>query len=175
MSAAFNLDLEGLALIAVRTITMYVALLLLLRLAGKRALGQSATFDLVVLLLIANAVQNGMVGSDSSVVGGLVSAVSVLAANAIVDRLGIRFPSFRRRLLGTPTLLVQDGHLLEANCRREGVLEEEIMEAVREHGGAHLADVNAAFLELDGTISIIPLAVSTSHMRRRVSERMPSP
>ena len=175
MSAAFDVDLTSLVTVAARTIVIYVVVLVLLRLAGKRELGQTTPFDLVVLLLIANAVQNAMVGSDSTVGGGLISAASIVIANAMVDRLGIRFPSFRRRLLGTPTALARDGHFLQDNMRREGVLEEEIMEAVREHGGERLDDVKSATLEVDGTISIVPLLISTSHTRRRVRGRMPGP
>jgi uncharacterized membrane protein YcaP (DUF421 family) len=83
-----NLDPIGLALVVLRTVVVYLVLLLLLRLAGKRELGQMTPFDLVVLLVISNAVQNAMVGSDTSLTGGLLAAATLLAVNRLVDQLG---------------------------------------------------------------------------------------
>src|SRR6266571_3699734 len=108
--------------ITVRTIVVYVAVFAGLRLMGKRELGQMTVFDLVVILLIANAVQNAMVGPDASLQGGLLAAV------------GFRFGRWGRLIEGTPTVLVQDGHYVEPSMRKEEVEPEEVEMAVREHG-----------------------------------------
>src|SRR4026209_2852955 len=108
-----NLDPLSLGLIVLRTVVVYVALLVLMRLAGKREIGQMTAFDLVVLLIISNAVQNAMIGPDSSLNGGLLAVVCLLIVNRVVDRLGLSSRWLRRQIVGEPTLLVHDGALLE--------------------------------------------------------------
>lgn len=157
---------EPLFLTVLRTIVVYLALLIGLRLAGKREIGQMNVFDLVVLLLIANAVQNSMVGADTSVTGGILAAAVLLAANAIVAQLRLRLPWLRRWVEGTPTLLVLRGETLRTNLRREGLDEETLTAALREHGIASIGDVEMAVLEVDGTISVIPTGGHTRRMRR---------
>jgi uncharacterized membrane protein YcaP (DUF421 family) len=169
-----NLDPLAMAAIVVRTAVVYAALLVGLRLAGKRELGQATTFDLVVVLVIANAVQNAMVGPDVSLNGGLLAAGTLLAANWAVGRLGLRSARLRERLTGSPVLLVHDGNLLAEPLRREGIGEDEVRQALREHGVDDLAEVKLAVLEVDGTISVIAAGVDSSRTRRRVRGRKPS-
>lgn len=152
---------------------MYTALLVGLRLAGKRELGQMTTFDLVVLLIISNAVQNAMVGPDSSLNGGILAAFTLLAVNWAIDRLGLRLPWVRQRLIGSPTVLVNDGAFVEEHLRREGVSEDDVMQALREHGVDHLREVKIAVLEVDGTISVVPADARVSRTRRRIRGRKP--
>lgn len=173
MSGVLDLDLISLGEVVLRTLIVYLALLLALRLAGKRELGQMTTFDLVVVLIIANAVQNAMVGENSSLTGGLVAAGTLLLVNSAVDRLGLRFPWLRAQLRGEPTLLVHDGALIRAHLRSEGVDEEEVMQALREHGVEDLRAVKLAVLEVDGTISVIPADAAISRTRRRIRGRKP--
>ena len=92
--------------IVLRTAVVYLVILMGLRLAGKREIGQMTVFDLVVLLLIANAVQNAMVGPDTSLSGGLLAAVVLLVINSLVARLRLRWPALRRVVEGSPTVLV---------------------------------------------------------------------
>jgi hypothetical protein len=106
--------------IALRTAAIYLVALIGLRLAGKREIGQMTVFDLVVLLLIANAVQNAMVGPDTSLTGGVLAAVVLLILNAVVARLRLRWPRLRRLVEGSPTLLVLHGEVLAGHLRREG-------------------------------------------------------
>ncbi len=106
MNGLLNLDPAGLGLIVVRTVTVYLVLLAGLRLAGKRELGQMTPFDLVVLLIIANAVQNAMVGPDVSLNGGLLAALVLLGLNWLVGRLGFRSAWVHRQVAGEPVLLV---------------------------------------------------------------------
>jgi uncharacterized membrane protein YcaP (DUF421 family) len=169
-----NYDPVSLAEIALRTALVYVALLIGIRIAGKRELGQMSPFDLVVVLIIANAVQNAMVGSDTSLTGGLLAAFVLLLFNWIVGRLRLHIRWLERDLTGHATLLVNNGHFIEPNMRREGIDEEEIHMAMREHGIDQIAQVEIAILEVDGTISIVPKQAGVSHRtRHRVRGRKP--
>jgi uncharacterized membrane protein YcaP (DUF421 family) len=142
--------------IVVRTAVVYVTVLGLLRIAGKRELGQMSPADLVVILIIANAVQNAMNGGDQSLIGGVVSAATLVGMNLVLGRFGRRIPVLGRLVVEEPTLLLQDGKPIKENLERERVDIEEIEMAAREHGIADLGSVAAAILEIDGSISIIP-------------------
>lgn len=158
--------------IAVRTVLVYGAVLIGLRLAGKREIGQMTPFDLVVILLVANAVQNAMVGPDSSLTGGVISAGTLVSVNYLVSRIRDRVPWLRRAIEGQPTLLIRDGAILEHNLAREHVDREEVLMALREHGIDEIGQVRAAILETDGSISVVqatePMLL---HTRRRVRRR----
>ena len=148
-----------------RTSIVYVLILIGLRLAGKRELGQMTLFDLVLLLLIANAVQNAMVGPDTSLIGGLLAAGTLLLLNNLLARLRVRWPKLRHLVEGSPTLLVLHGKAIQDHLRQEG-LDEEILEtALREHGVANLEDVEMAVLEIDGSISIVPKQATTHRVK----------
>ena len=151
--------------VALRTAAVYLVVLIGLRLAGKREIGQMTTFDLVVLLLLANAVQNAMVGPDTSLTGGILAAVVLLLMNAFVARLRLRWPRLRRLVEGSPTLLVPRGEVLTDRLRREGLDQETLEAALREHGVADLHDVEMAVLEVDGSISVVPVGANTKHVR----------
>jgi len=168
-----ELDPRVLAEIVLRTAVVYIVLLLLLRLAGKRELGQMSIFDLVVVLIVANAVQNAMVGPDTSLTGGLLAAASLIALNWLIDRLGIRYAWLGRRLSSEPTMLIWNGTLQADRMRREGVTLAELEMAAREHGVETLDHVKLAVLEPDGTISIVSKAATTHHTRHRVRGRKP--
>ncbi len=142
--------------ILLRTFVVYMVVLVLLRAAGKRELGQMTPFDLVVILVIANAVQNAMTGGDNSLVGGILAASTLTVINIAVGRWGSRIPVFRRLVASEPTLLLRDGVPIAEALERERVDLEELEMAARQHGIAELKDVTAAVLEEDGSISIIP-------------------
>ena len=142
--------------ILLRTFVVYMTVLVLLRLAGKRELGQMTPFDLVVILVIANAVQNAMTGGDNSLTGGIIAASTLTIVNIAVGRWGGRVPFFRRLVAAEPTLILRDGKPLQEALDRERIAVEELEMAARQHGIASLADVTAAVLEEDGSISIIP-------------------
>jgi uncharacterized membrane protein YcaP (DUF421 family) len=154
--------------IVLRTVSVYVVILVGLRLFGKRQLGQMSVGDLVMILLIANAVQNAMVGSDVSLVGGLVAAVVLLVVNGVIVRTLGRTALGERLLEGGPTLLVKDGAILVDGLRREGLARNEVEMAIREHGFADESQVRAAYLEPDGTVSVIPIDAQVLHGRRKV-------
>jgi len=147
---------------------VYTAILIGLRLAGKREIGQMAPFDLVVILLIANAVQNAMVGPDTSVTGGLIAAGVLIVANYGVAQARQRLPFLQRALEGTPTLLIHDGKFLRENLRRESLDEDEVLMALREHGVDNVTDVRMAVLETDGSISVVSRDAKTLRTKTRV-------
>lgn len=169
-----TLDALSLALIVLRTLVVYAVLLIALRLAGKREIGQMTPFDLVVLLVISNAVQNAMVGPDNSLNGGILAALCLLVVNNIVSRLGLSSRWLHTELVGQPALLVSDGHVIEQHLRHEGVSVDEVMEALREHGIDDLRSVKMAVLEVDGTISIVPKDAKVTRTRRRIRGRKPA-
>ena len=142
--------------IILRTAVVYVLVLVLLRIAGKRELGQMSPVDLVVILVIANAVQNAMTGGDNSLLGGVFAASTLVAMNLLFDRVGIRLPLLQNLFTSEPTLLLEDGKPVDKACQRENISLEDIEMSAREHGIDDLRDVHAAILERDGSISIIP-------------------
>lgn len=154
-----------------RTTVVYLAIVGGFRLTGKRQIGQMAPFDLVIILLIANAVQNAMVGPDVSLVGGLLSAGTLLVVNYGVAALRDRFGLIERMVEGQPVLLVSDGVIVETNMRGERIDREELDQAIREHGVEGLNGVRLAVLEVNGTISIVPKSSQTITSERRWGKR----
>lgn len=167
----FNLDPRDLLAIVLRTGTVYLYLLVILRLAGKRELGQLRLFDLVVILIVSNAVQNAMLGPDTSLTGGLIAATTLVALNWGVSRFSLKPSRFGSLLAGGPTLLVYDGRIIDAHLQREGVTHDELLMALREHGFASPDEVKLAVLEVDGTISVVSRDAPVQRGRRRVRGR----
>jgi uncharacterized membrane protein YcaP (DUF421 family) len=161
----FDLEITGWSIVA-RTVIVYGALLIGLRVAGKRELGQMTPFDLVVILLIANAVQNAMVGPDTSVTGGLIAAAALISVNYLVAQARERIPVLRRAVEGAPTLLIYNGQFVKEHVRKEGLDEDEVMMAIREHGVQELSGVKMAVLETDGSISIVPVEAQAIRTRK---------
>jgi uncharacterized membrane protein YcaP (DUF421 family) len=141
--------------IALRTSVVYLALLLGLRLTGTRQLGQMSAFDLVLLLIISNAVQNAMVGPDTTLAGGLVAAGVLIGWHAVIDRVRRRSRGVARWLSGEGVMLVNHGVVLEEHARRAGISRDDLLQALREHGVSSVTDVRLAVLEPDGAISVI--------------------
>jgi len=154
--------------IIIRTVLVYLAVLIGLRLSGKREIGQLTVFDLVVLLLLANAVQNAMVGPDTSVTGGLLAAGVLLILNFVVARSGLRWPKIRRFIEGSPTLLILHGKIIPEHLRREGLDKETLESALREHGVMEVSQVEMAVLEIDGSISVVPLGSDTRRVKHPI-------
>jgi uncharacterized membrane protein YcaP (DUF421 family) len=165
----FRMGTEAWAVI-VRTLLVYVGVFVGLRVAGKRELGQMTVFDLAVVLLISNAVQNAMVGPDFSVQGGLLAALVLLVANRVLALMRLRGGTWGRLIEGTPTVLVEDGELIEPHLRREGLERQELEMVVREHGVDALSEVRLAVLETDGSISIVPMASRVVRTRKHVRQ-----
>ncbi|MDP4133209.1 MAG: DUF421 domain-containing protein [Bacillota bacterium] len=155
--------------IAFCSISVYIFIVVSIRLFGKKELSQLSVIDLVFILLISNAVQNAMVGSDSTLIGGLVAAGSLFIANYIFKLLLYRFPQFGHIVQGEPSMLIYKGKVNHKNLERAKITLDELKEAVREHGVALLEDVDLAVLEADGNISII----SNDFKQRTVKKRVP--
>jgi uncharacterized membrane protein YcaP (DUF421 family) len=141
--------------IVVRTLVIYLVVLLGVRLSGKREVGQMTPFDLTLLLLISNAVQNAMTGPDTSLAGGMAAAATLLVVNYLVAEVSGMNRRFRRFIQGSPSLLVHDGQVLASHMAKEHVSLDELMRALREHGIGSLQEVAIAVLEVDGTISCL--------------------
>jgi len=141
--------------VALRTTVVHLALLVGLRLTGTRQLGQMSTFDLVLLLIIANAVQNAMVGPDTSLAGGLVAAGVLIGWHRVIDWWRVRNRGIAKLLAGEGIMLIHNGQTLMEHLRRAGITRDELRQALREHGVSNVADVMLAVLEPDGAISVI--------------------
>ena len=144
--------------IVVRSAVIYFAVVLGLRLLGKRHVAQLTILDLVLVLLISNGVQNAMVGSDVSLAGGIVSAATLLLLNFILSKIMYRSGAAGKILEGTPTLLIHNGEAVMAHLREEQITLGELESAIREHGIKQISDVKSAIMEPDGVISVIPKA-----------------
>lgn len=136
-----------------RPVIVYVFLIVGIRLAGKRQLAQLNPFDLVVLLTLANTVQNSIIGDDNSVTGGLIGAATLLAVNYVVVRFLYSHQKLDHLLEGEPDVLIADGKLLKERLERELITEAELEAAARRQGFGSLCEVNRAVLEPGGTVS----------------------
>jgi uncharacterized membrane protein YcaP (DUF421 family) len=141
--------------VILRTAAIYGVLYVALRILGKREISQFTPFDLVLLLVLANAVQNAMVGDNTSLGAGIAAALTLLAINFTLDRALSRHLGVRHWLEGVPTLLLRHGKIEWRAMQREHVDMAVLMTAIREHGLQSLDDVDLAVLELDGSISVI--------------------
>lgn len=141
--------------IVLRTGVVYLFILVGFRLSGKREVGQMAPFDFALILLIANAVQNAMIGSDGSLVGGLVGASVLLVLNVGLGRLAASSRRVERIIRGRARILVNRGHIYEENLRAESLTREDLMQSLRAHGCPAICECRLAVLETDGTISVV--------------------
>ena len=142
-----------------------------IRLFGKKELSQLSIVDLVFILLISNAVQNAMVGSDTSLGGGLMAATALFFANFLLKFVLYRFPRFGRLVQGEPILLIYKEKLNQDNLRRAKLTLDELKEAVREHGVGSITDVDLAVLEMDGNISVLSDEFKHRTIRKRKARR----
>lgn len=157
--------------IVLRTAVVYLVVLLGVRLSGKREVGQMTPFDLVLLLLISNSVQNAMTGPDTSVLGGVAAAATLLLLNYAVGELSGINRRFRKMVQGEPTLLIHDGKINSEHMKREHISMDELQRALREHGISTCGEVALAVLEVDGAISCLKYdeisPTSHNHLARR--------
>ena len=159
-------DLFGVLSIMGKTTVIYVFVVAGMRILGTRELGELATHDFVLIVVISNAVQNALVGGDDTLVGGLTSALTLLLLNRAFTWAIDRFPWLEHKMVGEPVVLVDSGHVIWEHMRREGVDRDELMAALREHGVADLEDVRLAILEVDGEVSVVPVEATVHRARR---------
>lgn len=141
-----------------RAILVYFLLLAMLRLAGKRTVGQFTPFDLLVVVLLGTAVQNSLIGEDVSLLGGLILAATLIGCNWLVGFATARSRTLDRLAEGSPVLLGRDGVLFADVLRRQNISRLDVDEALRSNGIARLAGVALVVLEVDGTITVVPRA-----------------
>ncbi len=159
-------------LIVLSSVAVYIFIILAIRFFGKKELSQLSVFDLVFILLISNAVQNAMVLGDNTLYGGLAAALSLFTVNWIFKRLQLRFPKFSKIVQGDAIMLVYQGKVIPSHLRLAGISEDEVMQAVREHGIAKITDVDLAVLEVDGNISVLSNDFKKKSQRRRKAHKV---
>ena len=155
-----------------RPMFVYAFLVVAVRLAGRRELAQLNSFDLVVLMMLANTVQNATIGNDNSMVGGLIGVSALLLINYVVVRFLYGHPTIDRLLEGSPVELIRGGRVLSKRLRSEAITEEELMEAIRKQGLASAAEVDRAVLETGGAISIVARKPTPAEARLQHLEGM---
>lgn len=154
------------------TLAVYLFIVIAIRLFGKKELAQLSVVDLVFILLISNAVQNAMVGPDSTLSGGLVAATTLFLVNYLLKYLQYRFPRFGKVVEGDATMLVYKGKILESHMKKAKITEDELMEAVREHGVSSVKEVDLAILEVDGNISVLSEKYQKKPTKRRRAHKV---
>lgn len=138
-----------------RSLICYFFLLVMFRLLGKREVGQMTPFDLIVLLVLSNVLQNAMIGPDNSVTGGLIGATAILMVNWVVSRITFDSPRLERAIEGVPTVLIHDGKIVETNLRRETISRADLLSNLRVQGIFDIREVRVAVLEPSGKLSVL--------------------
>lgn len=153
-SDLFSLDAVPLTEKVVRTVLVYLVIAVIIRLTGKRTLAQWNSFDLVVVLLLSNVVQNAIIGPDNSLLGGAVGAVVLVGFNAVVDRISFLGKDTEMLLEGRPTILITDGVVDEEAMRRMGLRQHELLTALHQQGADSPGEVRLAALQPGGTFNV---------------------
>jgi uncharacterized membrane protein YcaP (DUF421 family) len=150
------------------TLVIYLFIVIAIRLFGKKELAQLSVVDMVFILLISNAVQNAMVGPDSTLSGGLVAASTLFVMNYILKYLQYKFPKFGKAVEGDAIMLIYKGKVIDEHLRKAQITVDELLQAVREHGVPSVTKVDLAILEVDGNISVLSneYQKKTSKLRR---------
>ena len=141
--------------IIIRALAVYFFMIIAIRIFGKKELAQLSVTDLVFILLISNAVQNAMVGPDTSLSGGLIAAGALFAANFTLKKILYKNKKLSELIQGEALLLIYKGKVQKAHCKKAEITLEELEAAVREHGVKNIEHVDTATLEVDGNISIV--------------------
>ncbi|HEY4713447.1 MAG TPA: YetF domain-containing protein [Aquirhabdus sp.] len=164
--------------VAIRSLAVYLFILIAIRLSGKKELSQLNTTDVVLILLISNAVQNAMVGANTSLSSGLVAAAVLFTANYVIKRILFNNKKLSDLISEHPEILVHNGTLNTKTLEKLGISNDELEEAMREHGVENFADVKLAMLEIDGNISIIAgdnnKSLTQTHHKRRAHKTLGS-
>jgi uncharacterized membrane protein YcaP (DUF421 family) len=141
--------------ITLRSVAVYFFMIIALRIFGKKELSQLNTADIILILLISNSVQNAMVGSNSSLLSGIVAALALFSINFIFKKIMLKSNFIKDFVQDKPEVLIHNGKTYYKTLARLGITSDELEEAIREHGVEHQNDVKLAMFEIDGNISII--------------------
>jgi uncharacterized membrane protein YcaP (DUF421 family) len=148
----------------IRPVAVYLFLVLILRVGGRRELGQLNAFDLVVLLTLANAVQNAIIGEDNSLIGGFIGGATLVLLNLGVIRYLYRHPELDRKIEGEPVTLVKDGRVLRPQLEQELITEEELLAAIHRQGVDRFEACAEVILETSGVITVLARQPTTDEM-----------
>lgn len=168
------MNITPLAEVVLRSVAVYLFIVLAIRLFGKKELAQLSVVDLVFILLISNAVQNAMVGSDTSLQGGLIAALALFITNFLLKKLLLKNKKISELLQGKAIMLIYEGVLLEQNLNSAEITREELEAAVREHGVQAFSKVKLAIMEVDGNISIVSsdFGNKTTHLSHKSRHKL---
>jgi len=154
MSGLFDLSMPWWEFV-LRAVIVYVVLLVMVRLSGKRTVGQFTPFDLILVVLLGNAVQNSLIGEDMSLIGGLILAATLISLNWLTGWVTSRSQRLDRAIEGNPVLLARDGHIFEQVLLREQVSEADLKQALRQADCGDIGEIGLAVLETNGHISVV--------------------
>lgn len=160
--------------IIIRSAAVYFFMIIALRLTGKKQLSQLNTTDVILILLISNAVQNAMVGNNTSLEGGIIAACVLFVINFILRKLMYKYKKLSDFLQEKPEILIHDGNLDFKILSKLNITSDELREAMREHGVEYFKEVKLAMLEIDGNISIISgeTSLRQSHHKRKIHKTL---
>lgn len=144
--------------VAANTLILYLYLIFLMRFFGRRQLGQLTPIDLLVVILLGSCVETAMIHGDTSLLAGLVSALTLLIANRLLTLAFSKSKRVRHWMIAGPTLVVHNGQMVEANLRRLGLTPEDVMEGLREREQDDISNVRFGVMESDGTINVVTKA-----------------
>ena len=160
--------------IILRSVAIYLFMVIALRIFGKRELSQLNTADIILILLISNSVQNAMVGSNSSLLGGITAAIALFIANLIFKKVLVNSAFIKNLVQDKPEILIHDGKTYFKALARLGISSDELDEAIREHGIESYKEVKLAMFETDGNISIISgdKNLKQTHHKRKIHKTL---
>src|SRR5262249_45196954 len=152
---------------------LYFFLIFGLRIFGRRQMGQLTFLDLAIILLLGSAVETAMIAGDTSLGAGLVSAATLLVANRLLTFIACRSRRWHRSIVGNPVLLVHNGHVIEEHLKKGGLVEAEVLEAIRERGYSKVDELKYVVMEIDGSITAVPCGADVRHGKRDL-RKMPA-
>lgn len=158
--------------VLIRSIIIYLFVIIAIRIFGKKELSQLNVIDLVFILLISNSVQNAMVGNNTSLAGGITAAAALFFLNFVLKNIFFKSKKISEFFQGDPVMLIYNGKVNKVHLDRTGISMDELMEAVREHGVEKISEVDLAVLEVDGNISVLSENYQKKTTRRRKAHRM---
>ncbi len=158
--------------IVIRSVLVYLFIIVAIRLFGKKELSQLSIVDLVFILLISNSVQNAMVGNNTSLIGGITAATALFVVNWILKNLLFKSKKISSALQGNPITLIYQGKIIKKNLDTAEISHDELEAAVREHGVKDISHVDLAVLEVDGNISVLSDNFRKRSKKRRIHKSL---
>lgn len=160
--------------IIIRSVSVYLFMIIALRIFGKKELSQLNTADVILILLISNSVQNAMVGNNTSLLGGVVAAIALFIINLIFKKVISKSDFIKKLVQDKPEILIHNGKIEFKTIGKLGITDDELKEAMREHGVEFYKDVKLAMFEIDGSISIISgdKDIKQTHHKRKAHKTL---